>query len=162
VFVILLLLLLLGAAIHYRLSAERTRRRGAELTLVYVLVGYCGVPMVAVAIWLLVSPDQAAHGLGFAPGGAFQQFFSFAYLGVALIAVMAIRFRGAFLIGPAVAWSVYWAGATIVHFLEAAGQGPLHWKLILLLFATHGLIAVLLMGALVAGGARMPAGSGKQ
>jgi hypothetical protein len=152
VFVILLVLLLLGAAIHYRYSAERSRRRGAELTMVYLLVGYCGLPMVAVAVWLLVSPEKAATGLGFAPGGAFQQFFSFAYLGISLIAVLAIWYRGAFLIGPAVAWSVYWAGATIVHFLEAAGQGTLRWKLVLLLFATHGLIAVLLMTALVLSG----------
>lgn len=151
-FVILILLLLLGTAIHYRLSAERTRRRAAELTLVYVLVGYCGVPMVAVAIWSLLSPDQAARGLGLAPGGTFQQFFGFAYLGLSLIAVMAIWYRGAFLLGPGVAWSVYWAGATIVHVLEAAGQGTLSWKNGLLIFATHGLIAVLLLTGLLLSG----------
>lgn len=151
-FFYLLIALLLGASIHYWRGAERTRRRGAELALVYLLVGYCGVPMVAVGAWLLARPEQAATGLGFAPGGAFQQFFSFAYLGLSLIAVLAVRYRGVFLIAPALAWSVYWAGATVVHLQDEAGRGALVLNSVLAIFATHGLIAVLLIGALVASG----------
>lgn len=143
---------LAAAAIHIARTGERTARRIGELVLLYVLVGYCGIPMVAVSVAALAVPDRVADVLGFAAGNPFQAFVGVAYLGMSIVAVLALRYRGAYLIAPAVCWSVFFAGATVIHIRHAAGSGGLTHGGMLGIFATHGLISVLLAGALVASG----------
>ena len=150
-FLLLLTLTLTGAAIHAARLEPRTAARVAEVVLRWVLVGYCGVPMVVVAVVTLLDPDRAAAVLGFAAGNPFEVFLGWAYLGMAVIAVLALRFSGVYLIGPAVVWAVFFVGATAVHHAQALSGGVSHGGL-LWIFATHGLISVVLGGALVASG----------
>jgi ABC-type dipeptide/oligopeptide/nickel transport system permease subunit len=157
-FVYLLLLLLVAAAVHAARMPDRSIPRSAEMILLYLLVGYCGVPMLAVSIWALVSPEAAARGFGFASPGPLLAFFGYAYLGMSLLSLLALRYRQSFLIGPAVVWAVYLGGATLVH-LDAYRQRADHpIGGALEIFASHGLIAVLLVIALLASGVwRRPA-----
>ena len=145
-FVFLLVLLLLGAGVHAAQSSERSMRRSAELFLLYLLVGYCGVPMLAVSIWVLTSPVRAAAGFGFTAEGPLLAFFGWAYLGMSLLAILSLVYRRTYLVAPVVVWAVYLGGATLVHLQESGGRG-------LEIFASHGLVAVLLLAALAASGA---------
>jgi hypothetical protein len=157
-FTLLLAALLVAVAIHIARSEERTPRRIGELGLLYLLAGYCGVPMVAVSLITLVSPDHVTDFLGFEPGHPFQDFLGFAYLGMSLVATLALRYRGVFLVGPAVAWIVFFGGATWVHLKHFDGHGAPSHADIVHIFASHGLIAVLLAVALFMSGVwRAPA-----
>jgi hypothetical protein len=159
VFLLLLLAVLLAASIHVAMLKERTLPKGGELFLRYILVGYCGVPMVAVSVGVLVSPDRAADILGFPAGNPFQDFLGYAYLGMSLVAVLALRYRGTFLVGPAVGWTVFFAGATAVHLKTMGEGGRMTHGDALYIFAVHGLISVLLAVALVVSGVWKGAGS---
>lgn len=150
-FLLLLALTLTGAAIHAARLEPRTAAGVAEVVLRWVLVGYCGVPMVVVAVVTLLDPDHAAAVLGFAAGNPFEVFLGWAYLGMAIIAVLALRFRGVYLIGPALVWAVFFAGATGVHREQGLAGDASHGSL-LEIFARHGLISVVLVGSLVASG----------
>ena len=145
-FVYLLALLLLAATVHAALLPERTARRVAEIGLLYLLVGYCGVPMLAVSLWVLINPEHAAAGFGFTAGGPLIAFFGWAYLGMSLLSLLALRYRGAYLVAPVVVLAVYLGGATVVHLQESHGRA-------LEILASHGLIAALLVVALLASGA---------
>ena len=160
VFFYLLLVLLVAASIHVALMRDRTMRRAGEIFLLYILVGYCGVPQLALGLWGLASPDRVAAMLGFPAGSPFQDFTGASLVGMSVLSLLALRYRGTFLLAPAVCWSVFFAGATYAHLRASVqhlqtvhhGAGPSHAAL-LHLFATHGLISVLLVGALIASGA---------
>lgn len=152
-FLALLLALLAGAFVHTaRVGSQRTRRDVGRILLLWLLVGYCGVPMLLVGLAILVWPAHVAAHLGFPAGNPFQAFLGAAYLGMALLSVLALRYRGSFLIGPAVCWIVFFGGATAIHLGEYHRQGGLTHGGALAVFATHGLIAALLLGALVMSG----------
>jgi hypothetical protein len=152
VFVYLLLAVLVAASIHIARTEDRTMAQIGRIGLLYILVGYCGLPMVLVSVWTLVSPDRVAEWLGFPTANPFQTFLGFAYLAMSIIAVLALRYRGAFLIGPAVGWAVFFAGATFVHLKDLAATGALTHHGMLAVLATHGLISLLLAVALLASG----------
>lgn len=151
-FAFLLLAVLVAAAIHILLTEGRTVRRIGELGLLWILVGYCGLPMLAVSIWTLASPELVAELLGFPTGNPFQEFLGFAYLAMSIISVLALRYRGSYLIGPAVGWAVFFAGATFVHLRDFAWRGALSHHDALAIFVTHGSVSVLLAAALLASG----------
>lgn len=151
-FLPLLMLLIVAASAHVAIIKSRPVSRVARIFLLYILVGYCGIPMVLVAVWCLMSPGEAASTLGFPPGGAFQTFFAVAYLGMSIISLLAPFYRRSFLIGPTVCWAVFFAGATVIHFKDAGANGGLSHGGMLMIFATHGLISILLMIGLVASG----------
>jgi hypothetical protein len=143
-FVFLLLIVLGAAAAHALLSRPRSRKRTAELFLLYLLAGYCGLPMLAVSLWAILSPDRVAAAFGLASGPLIG-FFGWAYLGMSLCALLALRVRGAFLLAPVLLWTVYLGGATFVH-LGAGDQMTIHGHASFLdIFAAHGLIAILLV-----------------
>ena len=144
-FVFLLAIVLAAAAAHAALSRPRSRKRAAELFLLYLLAGYCGVPMLAVSLWAILSPDRVAAAFGFASGPLIG-FFGWAFLGMSLSALLALRFRGPYLLAPVVVWSVYLGGATFVHLGAADQMGGLHGHASFVdIFAAHGLIALLLV-----------------
>lgn len=151
-FIILLALVLLGWAVHLWRSPSRSRERAGELLLVWVLVGYCGIPMLAVAGVFLVHPHEVAHILGFEPDHPFGLFLAWAYLGMAIIATLSLRFRETYLVGPAVVWAVFFAGATLAHVSAEGGVAQMGHAGLLVIFAAHGLISVLLAGGLWASG----------
>jgi uncharacterized membrane protein len=151
-FVALLVVLLVAAAVHITQLKERTPRRGGEIMLLYLLVGYCGIPMLLVSVAMLVWPAHVAAHLGFPAGNPFQAFLAVAYLGMSLLSVLTLRYRGAFVIGPAIIWTVFFAGATVIHLRDFHHRGALTHGGVLVIFTTHGLIAVLLAGALLMSG----------
>lgn len=124
----------------------------AELFLLYVLVGYCGFAMLLVSAFSLFAGDRAAAWLGWPPSNPFQQFMSFALLGLATTAILSIRYRDTYLVGPVVAWSVFFTGATYGHLADLGQRGVSHGTA-LQVFATHTSIPVLLLILLALSGA---------
>ena len=151
-FVFLLGLILIAAVAHGMMARLRSREHLAELVLIYLLVGYCGLPMLGVSLWALMSPDRAAAAFGFTAGPIFS-FFAWAYLGMSSVALLALKYRGTFLIAPVTVWAVYLGGATFVHMGESTAVGGHAHAALLEVFAAHGLIAVLLVIALALSGA---------
>jgi hypothetical protein len=150
VFIYVLLGLLAGAAAHAAFAKERTRQRIAEILLLWLLVGYCGLATGVHSVVSLLDPAAIARYHGFSQDSPFQAFASTALLGMSVMSVLALVYRGTFLIAPATCWAVFFAGATVIH-LHDTGQPHSHGAL-LATFATHGLISVLLCAALLASG----------
>lgn len=151
-FFALLAVLLIAAAVHIARTRPRTRERAGEIVLLWVLIGYCGVPMLAVGAFTLLRPESVASMLGFPAGNPFQAFLGWSYLGMAMTATLALRYRGVYLIGPAILWSVFFAGATFIHLGEGRGGGGLSHSATLVILGSHALVTVLLLGGLVASG----------
>lgn len=145
-FTYLLLLLLGGAAVHIAKLPDRTPAHGAAVLLRYLLVGYCGVPMLAVSLWALLSPAVVARMFGVGAAGPLLGFFGYAYLGMSLVAILVLWYGGVYLVAATLVWAVYLGGATVVH-LTQFGQPSLAGTVEV--FASHGLIAVLLVTALI-------------
>jgi hypothetical protein len=150
-FLYLLVLLLVGFGVHFTRGPDRSRARGSELLLRWVLGGYCGVPMVVVAAWLLVDPDPVLARFGFEATGPLVAFFGWAYLGMGLAGAIAAFGPRASLLGPAIVWSVFFLGATSIHL--HAGHGGGHTAMVHVL-GSHLLISLLLWAGLAGGGAR--------
>ena len=146
-FFALLVLLLFAWAVHARRIPGRPGARG-ELLLRYVLIGYCGIPMVIVAILFLVHPHEGAEVLGLEPDHPFGLFLGWAYLGMALMAASALRFTGAYLVGPAITWSVFFAGATTVHLQMGGGATAMGHGELLMVLGAHALVSALLVAGL--------------
>jgi uncharacterized protein DUF6790 len=149
-FTYLLLLLLAGAAVHIAKLPDRSPARGADVLLRYLLVGYCGVPMLAVSLWALLSPDVVARLFGVGAAGPLLGFFGYAYLGMSLVAVLTLWYGGTFLVAATVVWAVYLGGATVAH-LTQFGHPSVGG--VVEIVASHGLIAVLLVTTLIVSGA---------
>jgi len=152
VFLILLVVVLLAAGIHAAQARERTTQHVARIFLLYLLVGYCGVPMLIFVGWALMSPEAAAAHLGFPAGNPFQEFAGLAILSLALLSVLALRYRRTFLIAPAIGWAVFFFGATLIHLKDFHHKAALTHFSAVHIFATHGLIALLLTAALLGSG----------
>ncbi len=144
---------LAGAGLHiFRLSSRGTAKVG-EVILLWVLVGYCGVPMMGFVGYGILYPDELARITGFPPDSPFQTFTTWALLGMALASTLSLRFRGTYLIGPAIAWAVFFVGATAIHLSQsghagAGHAGALTHSNMLMILATHGLISVILLVSL--------------
>ena len=151
-FLVLLLALLVAATVHAMISRRRSRQELAELFLLYVLVGYCGFAMFLVSGFSLLAGDRVAAWLGWPLNNPFQQFLSFALLGLATAAILSIRYRDTYLVGPVVAWSVFFIGATYGHLGDLSQRGVSHGTA-LHVFTTHTSIPILLLGLLALSGA---------
>lgn len=148
-FFLLLAGLLIAAAAHIARLEPRTRERAGEILLLWVLIGYCGLPMLGVSALTLLRPETVSSMLGLPAGNPFQTFLGWSYLGMSIVATLSIRYRGGYLIGPAIAWSVFFAGATFIHFGEVHGGRLTHLGA-LVIFGSHGLVTVVLLTGLVA------------
>lgn len=157
-FFLLLAALLIAATVHVARLESRTRERAGEILLLWVLIGYCGLPMIGVSAFALLRPESVASMLGFPAGNPFQTFFGWSYLGMSLIATLSFRYRGPYLIGPAIAWSVFFAGATLTHLGEARASGDLTFGYALVIFGSHGLVTIVLLAGLAASGRLAGAG----
>ena len=146
----LLLLLLAGAAVHIAKLPDRSPARGAAVLLRYLLVGYCGVPMLAVSLWALLSPAVVARMFGVGAPGPLLGFFGYAYLGMSLVAILSLWYGGSLLVAATTVWAVYLGGATVVHLTQF---GPVSPAGAVEVFVSHGLIAVLLVTASIVSGA---------
>ena len=151
-----LLLVLIGAAVHVSRLSARTRQSVGETLLLWVLVGYCGLPMIGFMAFGLMRPEDLAGLTGFEPGSPFQTFTAWALLGMGVAATLGISYRGSYLIGPALAWIVFFFGATAIHLEQFSAGGHVTHAQMLLIFATHGLISVVLLAALWSSGLLRP------
>ncbi len=143
---ILFLLALVGAGyLHGRLGGGRPIQSRYELLLVYVLAGYCGVSMVGVSIWGMIDPAAASGMLGTEPGSPFQDFFMVAYLGMSVMATLTIWIRGSYLIANVVCWSIYWLGATYLHWVEYQEAGRLTFEMAARILGGHTIVPLLLL-----------------
>ena len=95
---------------------------------------------------MIVSLINLSHGplaavtLGFPPDNPFQDFLGYAYLGMSVIALLALRYRGTYLVGPSLLWAIFFAGATLVHLGNSHSGGVLSHGSLLAIFLSHGLI----------------------
>ncbi len=143
---VLLAALIVAALIHAARSTNQSPGRRAELILVYVVVGYCGVYQIFTGFQLLLRPDDILTHLGLPTGNAMTYWTASIYLGGAFMAALAIWYRGSYLLAPVVTWSIYFAGANFAHFYTLQLNGAtLTPTLIGFVFASHGLISVILV-----------------
>jgi hypothetical protein len=139
---------------------RRDRSKRWELSLVWLTVGYFGIVMLAVALFVLAAPDRVAPMLHADPDDVFLPFTGVLYLSMAVIAVLAAFLRGRYLVGPVVAWSLFVLGATLVHLIQYQHGGHLGLHLGMVIIAEHTLPALLAIGlalrllAVSRGGAR--------
>lgn len=146
-FLVLLAMLVVAAFLHARFRGPPTTARVAELVVVYVLVGYCGLPQLALGLSLLFSADLVAHLSRVTDPGELLPWIAWLYAGSGLIAALAYRLRGDYLLAPVLLWSIFFAGATWAHFHTESvhGRTPgLHGALWIV--ASHGLVSVVLLG----------------
>lgn len=148
-FLLLLSALVIAGLVHARLRDGSLRgNAAAETVLVYLLVRYCGLPQIAVGLSMSFAPQLAGHLARVNDLGELLPWIAWLYTGAALAATLAIRLRGDYLTGPVVLWSVFFAGATYAHLhteaMHARSPGVVG---VLWIFATHGLVSVLLVGA---------------
>ncbi len=136
-FMVLLLLTIVAAVFHGLKTGPRNAERFSELTLVYLLFVYHGFVMLAVGLYILIASEQAAAMLGASPGNVFQEFFAFAYIGMAICGIPAIWWRGTYLIAPVLCWSVYFFGAAYIHMTEYLEAGKLSFNLLAWILMTH-------------------------
>lgn len=151
-FHLVLVFVLVAAGVHVARLSSRSTERVGETILIWVLVGYCGIPMIGFMGFGLMHPHELAELTGFDPGSPFQTFTSWALLGMGVAAALAFRFRGTYLIGPALAWAIFFVGATSIHLAQFRTDDALTHTNMLLILATHGLISLILLGALWASG----------
>ena len=139
----LIVVLLIAAVVHARVRYPATPGAMAEMLLIYVLVGYCGVQQIVMGAAILLTSGRVLLHFGFQPGS--QPTFvwdSFLLFGGGIIAMLAIWKRDSYLLAPVLMWS----GATYAHIhLNSANGIPLTWESTAGIFATHGLISVLLI-----------------
>lgn len=145
-FQIALIGLVVAALLHYLLTSPRGRHRFGDLLTRWVLVGYCGFPMLVVGYLAVARGPATAAYFGFAEAGPMVTFLGLAFLGLSLAAIHGGLVGGRYLFGPAVAWGVYWLGATFVHLHAEGDAGMSHGELWAVL-VSHGLVgAILLLG----------------
>jgi hypothetical protein len=143
----LIVLLLIAAVVHARMRYPAIPGAMAEMLLVYVLVGYCGVQQIVMGTAILLTGGRVLLHFGFQAGS--QPTFvwdSFLLLGGGITSMLAIWKRDSYLLAPVLMWSVFFAGATYAHIhLNRANGSPPTWESTAGIFATHGLISVLLI-----------------
>lgn len=147
-FVVLLLLLVGAGVLHARVTGSTATPRTAECVLIYVLVGYCGAAQLLVGGSAFVSTDVALHLARVTDVGEMMPWFASLYVGAAIVALLAVRLRGTYLIAPVILWAVFFAGATWAHLHTEAAHGRvpgLHGTL--WIFAAHGLVSLVLVSA---------------
>ena len=148
-FFLFLLGLLVAGFVHGKVFLSYKGPKLAELILVYLLAGYCGITMVAVTVAGIVSPSFAASMVGTEPGNPFQDFFLVAYMGMSIMALLCIWVRGTYLIANVICWGIYWLGATYIHMIDFHQAGNLSFNLGLAVFGAHGFVTVLLVIVLI-------------
>lgn len=142
----LLILSLVAAGIHLNSRPARPKAASAELVLVYLLAGYCGFAQILRSIAVLVRGQPLMGHVQFTPGDPAVMWLGFFGLGCGLIGALSIWRRGSFLLAPVLVWAIFWTGTTLAHIrLDNWNDVVESWPTMLWTFATHGLIAVLLI-----------------
>ena len=139
------LILIVIAVVHGARAKLKLEQR-VELVLVYLLAVYHGFIMLGVALFLLLASERGAAMLSAPAGNVFQDFFGFAYLGMAAASILCIWLRGHYLVGPVVYWSLYFFGATYIHIAEYRSAARLTHHAILQVIVSHTLLPCIMLG----------------
>ncbi len=125
IFVFNLFLTLACAGVHLARTpaARRTRERVVEVLLLYFLCVQWGFGAIVTAVPHIVVPDTIAGYIGWAPGSPFQVEMGFASLGLGVLGVLCIWFRGTFWLAPAIGRSIFLYGAAYVHLRDIVAHG---------------------------------------
>jgi hypothetical protein len=144
---LILFMLICAGALHARLARRGSLGGMAEMGLVYLLAGYCGVMMFAVGVVAVVNPDWVASNMAMVPkGNPVMIWAGFFFIGLAIISIMTIWWRGKFLVAPVLTWSIYWAGASYAHIVADNLRGlPMTANSLIETFIGHGLTAVIIL-----------------
>lgn len=142
----LLIISMIAAAIHVRLRPPGSRAGTAEVFLVYLLAGYCGFAQIVRAFAILAKGAPLMAHVQFTPGDPAVMWLAFFSLGCGVIGALSIWRRGDYLLAPVVTWAIFWTGTTFAHLRMDEWHGMSNsWLGVTWAFATHGLIAVLLV-----------------
>lgn len=143
---IFIILSIVAAIVHARLTQPRTRQRLAELCLVYLLAGICGILQIAFGFAILLAGDRVAAHMHVPPGNPEQVWMAYLVFGMGVIGTLAIWLRGRCLIAPALGWAIFFAGATYAHINASAIAGhPPSFSSLSTIFLSHGLTSLLLV-----------------
>lgn len=146
-FIFLVILLVVGLY-HGRRIQKRTGAPIANTMLAYVVAGYCGAYMMLAGVMDLSASFRGETIFPFPNSSGAQQFFDFALLGMAIMAIASAWFRGRFLVVPVAGWSVFWIGATYIHFTTLSAAGNLTVWTASEIFFSHTVVAIV-MGTLL-------------
>ena len=126
-FVFILCTTLTGASVHLirTPATERTPKRVVEILLLYFLCIQWGFGAILGALPHIIVPDTIAGYIGWTPGSPFQVELGFASLGLGVLGVLCIWFRGTFWLAPAIGRSIFLYGAAYVHISDIAAHGNL-------------------------------------
>lgn len=147
-FVALLVGLLVAGLVHARQRPAAARGRTAELLLVYVLVGYCGFVQIAIGLSMFATDHVVQHLARVDDAGPLLPWIASLYTGAGVLAALALRWRGDYLVGPALLWAIFFAGATYAHLHTEAVHDRLGLHGALWIVASHGLVSVVLLALL--------------
>jgi hypothetical protein len=147
--IIVILAALAAATVHLFVSKKtRTRRRTADLYLLYVLVVGVGLGGLFGAMGHLLAADQVAKELGWATGSPFQTEVGLFDLAFGVLGVCCIWFRGKWWYAVTVGWTIFAVGAAAVHVHEMLGarnNGSLNAGSVLPDLVVPALLVVLLV-----------------
>lgn len=150
-FHMLLPAVVLAGLVHGLLTRNKGLGRVPEMMLVWLLAVYCGLAQIAVGTVMVVNPDWVAtHMARVPPGNPVMLWAGFLYLGLAIIATMTVKLRGTFILGPVIAWSIFWIGATYAHVqAEIANGTGVSAHGFAAIFIAHGLVGIILIALTV-------------
>jgi hypothetical protein len=109
-----------------RLAADRRPRtpgRMVEVLLQHLTVVAYGAGGVFAFVGHRFRADETARSIGWPAGNPFQQEVAFANLGHGVVALLAARGRGPFHSAVAIAASVFYLGAALIHLEELRRDG---------------------------------------
>ena len=116
--VVLVLGLVVGAVHVYLDTQPRTKGRVAEIFLQWFLVIAVGIGGIFFFIAHTVFADSTAASIGWPAGNPFQYEVALANLHIGILGILCYWIRGNFWLATAIAFSVQWLGAAVVHIRE--------------------------------------------
>jgi hypothetical protein len=87
--------------------------------------GFYGAVLLNAGLQHLIYSDRIANYIGWAPGSGFQLELGWGEVGLGCASLLVIRFRGIYVLGPAIVGSVLLLGAAFVHARDVAKRGNL-------------------------------------
>jgi hypothetical protein len=117
---IFLIAALIVAAVHLSRDRRqpRTRRRVAEVLLLWLLVIQVGIGLIFAFISHTVFAKQAAESIGWPAGNPFQTEVAIANLAVGTLGILCYWFRGQFWIATVIGVTVWLVGDGIGHIYQ--------------------------------------------
>lgn len=105
------------ALIHIFRLKKRTNARIIELLLVYLVVFNYGIQAIFAATFQTLQPLQTAERIGFTPS-PFEFEVAMGNIGMGIAALMAMFWRGRYILGPVITCTIFIYGAAYGHVVQ--------------------------------------------